>query len=41
MSNRMQTEHGEIIISEELIATLAGVAAVECYGLVVCLPAPN
>ena len=28
MSNRMQTEHGEIIISEELIATLAGVAAV-------------
>ncbi|MGI6658120.1 MAG: Asp23/Gls24 family envelope stress response protein [Dethiobacteraceae bacterium] len=34
MSNRMQTEHGEIIISEELIATLAGVAAVECYGLV-------
>lgn len=34
MTNRMETDLGEVIISEELIATLAGVAAIECYGLV-------
>ncbi|NLZ94061.1 MAG: Asp23/Gls24 family envelope stress response protein [Firmicutes bacterium] len=34
MTNKIQTELGDIVISEELIATLAGVAAVECYGLV-------
>ncbi|NLP36750.1 MAG: Asp23/Gls24 family envelope stress response protein [Firmicutes bacterium] len=34
MANRIKTDLGEVIISEELIATLAGVAAIECYGLV-------
>ncbi|HAA37978.1 MAG TPA: Asp23/Gls24 family envelope stress response protein [Firmicutes bacterium] len=34
MTNRIATDLGEVVISEELIATLAGVAAIECYGLV-------
>ena len=34
MNNEMDTDLGRVIISEELIATLAGVAAVECFGLV-------
>lgn len=34
MANEMETGLGKVVISEELIATLAGVAAVECYGLV-------
>jgi len=34
MSNEMETKLGKVIISEELIATLVGVAAVECHGLV-------
>lgn len=34
MTNNMDTDLGKVVISEELIATLAGVAAVECYGLV-------
>lgn len=34
MTNEIQNELGKVVISEELIATLAGVAAVECYGLV-------
>jgi uncharacterized alkaline shock family protein YloU len=34
MTNTMDTNLGKVVISEELIATLAGVAAVECYGLV-------
>jgi uncharacterized alkaline shock family protein YloU len=34
MAETMDTELGKVVISEELIATLAGVAAVECYGLV-------
>lgn len=31
---RMETELGNIVISSDVIATIAGVAAVECYGLV-------
>ncbi len=34
MSNEMETKLGKVIISEELIAMLVGVAAVECQGLV-------
>lgn len=34
MTNEIENEYGKVVISEELIATLAGVAAVECYGLV-------
>lgn len=34
MTNEIENELGKVVISEELIATLAGVAAVECYGLV-------
>ena len=34
MNNEMDTDLGRVVISEELIATLAGVAAVECFGLV-------
>lgn len=34
MTNEMDNELGKVVISDELIATLAGVAAVECYGLV-------
>jgi len=26
--------HGEIVISDEVIATLAGISAIECYGIV-------
>ncbi len=32
--NEIQTELGKIVLTEELLATLAGQAAVECYGLV-------
>jgi len=34
MNNQMENELGKVVISEELLSTLAGVAAVECYGLV-------
>jgi len=34
MANEIKNELGRVIFSEELIATLAGVAAMECYGLV-------
>lgn len=34
MTGQMENELGKIIISEELLANLAGVAAIECYGLV-------
>jgi uncharacterized alkaline shock family protein YloU len=34
MTNEIENELGKVVISEELIAMLAGVAAVECYGLV-------
>ena len=32
--NEINTEFGKVTISEELLATLAGQAAIECYGLV-------
>ncbi len=34
MSNEMTTKLGKIVIAEELLAMLAGYAAIECYGLV-------
>lgn len=34
VSNEITTELGKIVIAEELLATLAGYAAIECYGLV-------
>jgi len=34
MSNKMETKLGKVIISEELIAMLVGVTAVECHGLI-------
>lgn len=34
MGNKIKTGYGEIIISKEVIGLLAGMAAVECYGIV-------
>lgn len=34
MSIELQTKHGQIEISIEVIATIAGGAAVDCYGIV-------
>jgi len=34
MSNEVTTQLGKIVIAEELLAMLAGYAAIECYGLV-------
>jgi uncharacterized alkaline shock family protein YloU len=34
MSNELTTPLGKIVIAEELLAMLAGYAAIECYGLV-------
>lgn len=34
MGKELRTEFGKIIISKEVLATIAGMAAVECYGLV-------
>lgn len=34
MGNLMETKLGKVDISEEVIATIAGAAAIECYGLV-------
>ncbi|MGI6576250.1 MAG: Asp23/Gls24 family envelope stress response protein [bacterium] len=34
MKNEIKTSFGRIVIAEEVIATIAGMAAVECYGLV-------
>ncbi len=34
MSKEVVNEFGKIEISEEVLATIAGVAAVECYGIV-------
>ncbi|MGI6357572.1 MAG: Asp23/Gls24 family envelope stress response protein [Bacillota bacterium] len=34
MSQVITNEIGQIIISDEVIATIAGIAALECYGLV-------
>jgi len=33
-SSAVNTEHGTIALSEEVIATIAGSAATECYGIV-------
>lgn len=33
-NNVLQTQHGKIVISKEVIASIAGYAATECYGLV-------
>lgn len=34
MSNTISTDHGTVEISREVIASIAGAAAMECYGLV-------
>lgn len=34
MAKEIVNEYGTIVISEEVVATIAGVAAIECYGLV-------
>jgi uncharacterized alkaline shock family protein YloU len=34
MSKEIITEYGKIEITEEVLATIAGAAAVECYGIV-------
>jgi len=34
LTQKLQTELGSINISEDVIATICGVAAMECYGLV-------
>jgi len=34
VSQTISTEFGKIVISDEAISTIAGVAALECYGLV-------
>ena len=34
MSIELQTKHGQIEISNDVIATIAGGAAVDCYGIV-------
>lgn len=34
MAKELTTEHGRISLAEDVIATLAGVAATECYGIV-------
>jgi uncharacterized alkaline shock family protein YloU len=32
--NELRTKFGQIIIDEDVLATIAGLAAIECYGLV-------
>jgi uncharacterized alkaline shock family protein YloU len=34
MGKEMSTEYGQICISDDVIATISGIAATECYGLV-------
>lgn len=34
MSARIQTEYGSILVDNEVIARVAGLAAIECYGVV-------
>jgi len=34
VAQQIQSEYGKISIREEVIAKIAGVAAMECYGLV-------
>lgn len=38
MAQEIQSQYGKIIIREEVIATVSGVAAMECYGLVGMAP---
>ncbi|MEW6662666.1 MAG: Asp23/Gls24 family envelope stress response protein [Bacillota bacterium] len=38
MGNKIQNEYGFISISKEVFATIAGAAAMECYGLVGMAP---
>ena len=38
MAQEIQAQYGKISIREEVIATIAGVAAMECYGLVGMAP---
>ncbi|MBS3977792.1 MAG: Asp23/Gls24 family envelope stress response protein [Syntrophomonadaceae bacterium] len=38
MPNKIQTEYGSVSISKEVFATIAGAAAMECYGLVGMAP---
>jgi len=33
MAKEIVNEYGKIVISEEVVATIAGIAAIECYGL--------
>lgn len=32
--NVLETPYGEVVLSEEVLANIAGISAVECYGLV-------
>ena len=34
MAARIQTEYGNILIDNEVVARVAGLAAIECYGVV-------
>lgn len=34
MGNKLSNQYGKIVISEEVISTIAGISAVECYGVV-------
>lgn len=34
MSGRIMTDFGEVIIDDEVIARIAGLSAIECYGVV-------
>lgn len=38
MAQEIQSQYGKITIREEVIATVSGVAAMECYGLVGMAP---
>lgn len=38
MAKEIQSQYGKITIREEVIATMSGVAAMECYGLVGMAP---
>ena len=38
MAARIQTEFGNILIDNEVIARVAGLAAIECYGVVGMAP---
>ena len=36
MKGQMHTDLGQVIIDEEVIATYAGINAIECFGIVGC-----